>query len=111
MPKESGIQCLRCKDRIFSEHRHDFKRCGCGKVAIDGGREYTRVIGDRKNWKFVVRESCAYTEVDGINLFGVRNFNNVEEMCEQLYMDRLGRGINTEFKKGRGNANNSKDVD
>jgi hypothetical protein len=35
-----GIQCLVCKDRIFSYSVHDFKMCRCGEVFVDGGSSY-----------------------------------------------------------------------
>jgi hypothetical protein len=37
-----GIQCPACEDIIFSLYTHDFRRCMCGKVFIDGGDDYTR---------------------------------------------------------------------
>ena len=39
---KAGIMCPACKDTIFSMHRHDFQRCMCGKVFVDGGDEYMR---------------------------------------------------------------------
>ena len=36
------IKCKHCGDIIESTHVHDFKYCGCGKVFVDGGREYCR---------------------------------------------------------------------
>lgn len=36
------IKCKHCGDVIESTHVHDFKYCGCGKVFVDGGREYCR---------------------------------------------------------------------
>lgn len=38
----TGIQCPKCKEAIFSEHRHDFKYCKCGDCFIDGGYDYMR---------------------------------------------------------------------
>jgi hypothetical protein len=38
------IQCKSCEDIIESTHRHDFKWCQCGKVAIDGGLDYGKRI-------------------------------------------------------------------
>lgn len=38
------IKCNYCGDIIISENCHDFKRCKCGKVAIDGGNYYLRRI-------------------------------------------------------------------
>ena len=38
-------RCSRCGDTVESLHRHDFQRCGCGAVAVDGGRDYLRRAG------------------------------------------------------------------
>ena len=40
------LQCNSCKDIITSYHTHDFKYCKCGKIAVDGGREYLRRVGE-----------------------------------------------------------------
>jgi len=45
MFKVNAIQCLKCRDVIFSRARHDYRSCSCGKTAIDGGFDYTRLIG------------------------------------------------------------------
>lgn len=42
--KINAIICPYCKDTIYSRAVHDFHYCSCGKVAIDGGREYERAI-------------------------------------------------------------------
>lgn len=34
---ENKIKCKHCGDVIESKHVHDFKRCSCGRVAVDGG--------------------------------------------------------------------------
>jgi len=36
------IQCTHCKDIIESTYTHDFKWCSCGKVAVDGGKQYLK---------------------------------------------------------------------
>ena len=36
------IKCNHCEDIIESTHRHDFKWCKCGKVAVDGGKDYLK---------------------------------------------------------------------
>jgi hypothetical protein len=43
------IKCLRCGDIIESKHRHDFVWCKCGSVAVDGGLDYWRRVGDPIN--------------------------------------------------------------
>lgn len=40
--KINKIKCNYCEDVIVSEHRHDFKYCKCGKVAVDGGNDYLK---------------------------------------------------------------------
>jgi hypothetical protein len=39
----SQIECDHCLDVIASLDRHDFNSCHCGRVSIDGGRDYLRV--------------------------------------------------------------------
>ena len=43
------VECLKCGDRPFSAHRHDFRYCKCGSIAVDGGTKYLRRVGDLKN--------------------------------------------------------------
>lgn len=40
------IQCKKCKDIIESKHVHDFKWCVCKSIAVDGGLEYLRRVGN-----------------------------------------------------------------
>lgn len=40
------IKCMKCGDIIESEHQHDFKWCSCKSVAVDGGKEYLRRLGE-----------------------------------------------------------------
>lgn len=40
------IKCINCGDILESKSPNDFKRCSCGKVAIDGGHGYLKRIGD-----------------------------------------------------------------
>lgn len=51
--KVEGIECLKCGDKVWSRHAHDFRWCKCGKVAIDGGRQYTKITGDSSDYKQV----------------------------------------------------------
>lgn len=39
---QHGTKCNACGDRIFSNYRHDFVTCRCGKTFIDGGFDYRR---------------------------------------------------------------------
>lgn len=40
------IQCKKCKDIIESKYVHDFKLCVCRNIAVDGGLEYLRRVGN-----------------------------------------------------------------
>lgn len=42
----NAARCKKCGDTIVSEHRHDFKWCRCGAIAVDGGHAYIRRVGD-----------------------------------------------------------------
>ncbi len=39
-------KCKKCNDIIQSTHRHDYKRCKCGAIAVDGGSWYIKRVGD-----------------------------------------------------------------
>jgi hypothetical protein len=45
----NAIRCKLCDDIIESKHRHDFVWCKCGKSAVDGGHDYSRIIGNSDN--------------------------------------------------------------
>lgn len=52
---ENAAECLDCGDYIRSHHRHDFKYCKCGNVAVDGGSWYAkRVYKDRARFKNII---------------------------------------------------------
>jgi hypothetical protein len=38
----NSLRCLGCGEEIVSGHRHDFRYCRCGNVAVDGGRDYRK---------------------------------------------------------------------
>ena len=42
---QMGLQCMECKDVIYSVYRHDMRYCKCGQAFVDGGRDYTRSGG------------------------------------------------------------------
>lgn len=44
--KKNQIRCKSCKTVISSTYRHDFKWCKCGKVAVDGGTDYLKRVGE-----------------------------------------------------------------
>lgn len=36
------VRCKKCNDIIESKYNHDFKKCSCGSIFIDGGTDYQR---------------------------------------------------------------------
>ncbi len=45
------VRCELCGDVIESKYRHDYKRCSCGNIAVDGGNDYLRrVIMDNEGY-------------------------------------------------------------
>jgi len=53
---QNQVRCKKCGDEPYSTHRHDYKPCKCGAVAVDGGMEYLRRVGDVENM-----EEMSYT--------------------------------------------------
>ena len=39
---KNAARCKLCGDVIESKHTHDYKRCSCGAVAVDGGHDYLK---------------------------------------------------------------------
>ena len=46
--KITAMECLKCNDIIFSRTRHDYRKCTCGAVSIDGGFDYVKTSGNGK---------------------------------------------------------------
>ena len=40
------IKCKKCGDVIESKNTNDYKRCSCGAIAVDGGKDYLKRIGN-----------------------------------------------------------------
>jgi hypothetical protein len=75
--KVCAIKCFNCGDIIFSRAHHDYRECSCRKIAIDGGRLYTRIIGNIEDFKILsldIKETNKelYDDWDkNINKFGL----------------------------------------
>lgn len=48
----SALRCRKCGQVIWSCSRHHFNPCACGAVAIDGGRDYTRIVGNGEDFEY-----------------------------------------------------------
>lgn len=42
----NSAKCLKCNEEIESKHRHDFRFCKCGNLAVDGGQDYLKRAGN-----------------------------------------------------------------
>ena len=40
-------KCKKCGDIIESKKINGFKRCTCGSIAVDGGHEYIKRVGNK----------------------------------------------------------------
>ena len=45
------IKCKKCGNIIESKSTNDLKRCSCGAVAVDGGTEYLKRIGNEEDYE------------------------------------------------------------
>jgi len=43
---QNAAKCRKCGDEVWSAHRHDYRECKCGSIAVDGGLDYIRRVGD-----------------------------------------------------------------
>lgn len=51
--KRNRAKCRLCGSIIESLHRHDFKKCSCGEIMVDGGNDYWRC--GAKDWRNFIR--------------------------------------------------------
>ena len=56
---KNAFKCLYCNDIIESKHQHHFRSCKCGKMSIDCGTSYIRLIGDLD----MMQDMCERIEV------------------------------------------------
>lgn len=45
------IKCKKSGDIIESKSTNEYKRCSCGAVAIDGGKDYLKRIGNEEDYE------------------------------------------------------------
>lgn len=45
------IKCKKCGDIIESKTVNNLKRCSCGVVAVDGGKDYLKRIGNKEDYE------------------------------------------------------------
>jgi hypothetical protein len=50
MSRVQGVECPKCFQRIWSQHRHDMRYCFCGYAYVDGGHDYLRMGWGGPDW-------------------------------------------------------------
>lgn len=53
---QTYVKCKKCGTLINVDTGYNYIPCNCGAIAVDGGPQYCRVIGDRENWESVKRD-------------------------------------------------------
>lgn len=58
------LKCIKCNDIIESKFRHDYVKCSCGAIFVDGGDDYLKYGGDFNSILFDYNNSwLSYDEV------------------------------------------------
>ena len=57
------IQCNKCKQIVMSMHLHDYVKCDCGAVGVDGGNITPRYIGDIGNISILLFKNKLYVNL------------------------------------------------
>jgi hypothetical protein len=60
----SKAKCLKCNDIIESKHRHDFVRCSCNEIFLDGGDEYIRAGANDLSNILIQSDDDFYAAID-----------------------------------------------
>ena len=97
------VECLKCGDRPFSAHRHDFSYCECGAVAVDGGMDYLRRLGLPEDYKEL---SITMSDEACIELQGEledTTKNSLGKLCNVLRYMRDEMDIDPETFQQEGN--------
>ena len=89
------IHCVHCGDEPYSAHRHDFRHCECGAVAVDGGMDYLRRIGNPED---MVEMSIQITEDDYdalVKAINDKSKNDLGKICNlaRVLRDELNVNI------------------
>jgi hypothetical protein len=73
--KRNAAQCRTCGTVLESKYRHDFQTCICGKISVDGGKDYIRRCGNEAD----MIDLCEYEE------------EKIEGTAENWESGKLGR--------------------
>lgn len=74
-------KCTKCGDIITSKHRHDYVKCKCESIAVDGGMDYLRRTGDINNYEDL---SIVITDEQ------LNTLKEIAEWCKETGRNSLG---------------------
>ena len=49
--ESNKIKCKKCGEIIESKSTNDLEKCSCGAVAVDGGKDYLKRIGNEEEYE------------------------------------------------------------
>ena len=81
---KTALYCRKCEDVIISRTRHDFNRCKCLDVAIDGGHEYMRVCYETDADYQVIDIDLPYTSEE---LY--QDWNSRRDKLDRFKLDKV----------------------
>ena len=69
------IKCKKCGDIIESKSTNDYKKCSCGAVTVDGGKDYLKRIGNEKDYE----ELSEIKDNNTLSIYIELKLDNLEE--------------------------------
>lgn len=58
MMMENTVKCRVCGSYIRMDTGYTIIECACGSVAVDGGPDYVRILGNTNNYEIVAIPIC-----------------------------------------------------
>lgn len=55
---EDAVKCRICGSYIRFDTNYSLIECACGTIAVDGGSDYVRIIGNQNDWEIVAIPVC-----------------------------------------------------
>ena len=94
-------ECLKCGDKPYSAHRHDFKHCECGEIFVDGGMSYLRHgFSNKENYKNIsisLPEEAVNYALERLDWCDETGRNNLGRLCAVVIALR-DSGVTLEVK-------------
>lgn len=79
---QNQVECLKCGDKPFSRHRHDFRPCKCGAVTVDGGLDYLRrVFNSSRDFRDISIEIEQEVFADLMEAMSDERTNDLGKLC------------------------------